>query len=494
MKTFAPLQKDFYKVGHVHQYPDNTQTIYSNMTARSGKHANIPDSKGVWYVGMQFFVMDYLIEEWNTTFFSKPKEKCVRQYKRIVSKGLGYDVDVSHIEKLHDLGYLPIRIKSLPEGSFVPYGVPMFTIVNTLDDFYWVTNMLETVISDELWLPITSATSYMWYRKNSLKYSELTCEDNSFVPFQNHDFSMRGMQGRHAAAISGFASIAMGSYGTDTIPAIMLAEDYYGATDEDHIAYSVNASEHSSMSAGIGNFDSVDEYFTYKRMLTEVYPSGIVSLVSDTLDFWKVVTETVPRLKDIILSRDGKLVIRGDSGDPVKIICGDESAPIGSPEYKGLIQCLWDTFGGRINGKGFMELDPHIGAIYGDSINTTRQDQILSQLMKKGFASNNVLFGVGSMQYSYVTRDTHGMAIKSTWAKIANKGIPLFKDPKTDDGTKRSARGLLMVTQVGNEYRLVDNVSIDQERHGCLETILEDGKMVKSTTLEEIRKTVDSFL
>jgi len=464
------------------------------MTARSGSHSNVPDSKGVWYVGMQHFILDYLINEWNDTFFSKPKEKCVKYYKRIVSKGLAYDVDCSHIEQLHDLGYLPIRIKSLPEGSFVPYGVPMFTIVNTLDDFYWVTNMLETVISDEMWLPITSATSYMWYRKNSLKYSELTCNDNSFVPFQNHDFSMRGMQGRHSAAISGFASIAMGSLGTDTIPAIMLAEDYYGATDEDQIAYSVNASEHSVQSAAIGETDYVDEYEPFKRLITEVYPNGIVSLVSDTRDFWKVVTETVPRLKDIILSRNGKLVIRPDSGDPVEIICGKQMDNPVTPEEKGLIQCLWETFGGRVNSKGYMELDPHIGAIYGDSINTTRQDQIMSRLMDKGFASNNIVFGVGSYNYTMVSRDTHGMAIKSTWAKIDGKGVALFKDPKTGDGTKRSAKGLLMVTKVGNVYRLVDNVSVDQERHGCLETIFEDGRLVKTTTLSEIRKTVDSFL
>lgn len=571
--NYAPNQKDFYKVGHIHQYPEKTETIYSNFTARSGKHSNVPNSKGIWFVGLQFFIREFLIEEWNSTFFNRPKELAVTLYKKRVSKGLNKDVDVSHLEALHDLGYLPLRIKALPEGSFVPYGIPMFTIVNTLPEFYWLTNDQETVISAEMWLPITSATSFMWYRQNSLKYSKLTCDDDSFVPYQNHDFSMRGMQGRHAAAISGFAALACGSLGTDTVPALDIAEYYYGAGD-DLLAGSVDATEHSVMCAG----GKETEYDTYHRLISKVYPEGIVSIVSDTWDFWKVVTETLPALKDVIMARDGKVVIRPDSGDPVKIVVGEEwvdydskcdkytwasktidglkefacdelyeqvadETPHGkfgpseitrlykfgdkfynitlevdwnrydkqyyyidghrisscvevelTPPQKGLIQCLWETFGGTVNQKGFRQLDPHIGAIYGDSINPDRHDRILKGLMKKGFASNNIVFGEGSYNYGYVSRDTHGIAIKSTWAKIDGKSESIFKDPKTDDGTKKSARGLLMVTKVGNEYQLVDDVSVDQERHGCLQTVFEDGKLVKFTKFSDILKTVDSHL
>ena len=148
----SPLHaKDFYKVGHVHQYPKGINKVYANFTARSGRLSNVPKAKGVVFIGLQLVILEYLIQDWNENFFLEPKEKVVDSYKRLVDNGLGYSVDVSHIEALHDLGYLPLEIKAVPEGSFVPYGVPMFTIVNTLDEFFWLPNMLESVISAELW-------------------------------------------------------------------------------------------------------------------------------------------------------------------------------------------------------------------------------------------------------------------------------------------------------------------------------------------------------
>jgi nicotinamide phosphoribosyltransferase len=180
--------------------------------------------------------------------------------------------------------------------------------------------------------------------------------------------------------------------GTDTIPAIDWLEKYYNAdSDKEMIGGSVPATEHSVQCAG----GKEDEQETYRRLITEVYPKGIVSVVSDTWDFWNVVTVILPNLKKEIMARDGKLVIRPDSGDPVKIIVGDPEAVDGSPEHKGLIRCLWDTFGGTLSPTGFKMLDPHIGAIYGDSITLDRQWKILSGLAKKGFASSNVVLGIG---------------------------------------------------------------------------------------------------
>ena len=565
-------QKDAYKIGHKNQYPVGTSQIYSNFTARGGQHSNVKDSKGIYFVGLQFFIKEYLIEEWNNTFFNQPKEKVVSAYKRRVDKILGTDFDISHIEALHDLGYLPIHIKALPEGAFIPYNVPMHTITNTLPahpDFYWVTNMLESVLSCELYLPCNSATTYMAYRKASIKYARLTCDDESFVPYQNHDFSMRGMQGRHAAAISGFASLACGSVGTDTIAAIDIAEDYYNANvDEELVGCSVSASEHSVCCAG----GETNELENLKRLIAEVYPTGNFSYVSDSYDFWKVVTEYLPQLKDIILNRDGKLIIRPDSGDPVAIICGlditefsiedcptfskfeawaldviddyvlddtphgecgvdscseifkwnnnfyevtvefdwnrydkkyyyrDDSRIVSTikieltPEQKGLIECLWGTFKGTINTKGYKELNPKIGAIYGDSITLERQSQILEKLMKKGFASNNCVFGVGSFSYSLISRDTHGMAMKSTYAVINGEPKEIFKDPKTDTGLKKSAKGLLMVTQENGEYVLHQCVTIEQEKQGCLESVFLDGKLIRDISLADIRKVVNDNL
>jgi nicotinamide phosphoribosyltransferase len=482
---FAPLAKDFYKVGHKDQYPVGTELIYSNFTARSGKLSNEPDSKGIYFVGLQYFVKRFLIENWNDSFFNKPKAEVVNKYQRIVSMGLGYEVDCSHIADLHNLGYLPIELKALPEGSFVKYGVPMLTIKNTLPEFYWVTNMLETQLSAELWLPITSATTFKAFNKTSLKYAELTCDDNDIILFQNHDFSMRGMQGCDAATLSGLAFVLAGSSGTDCIPAILAAEDYYSATG--FVAGSVNATEHSVVCAG-GNTGELD---MMSRLLTEVYPTGILSFVSDSWDFWKVVTYYLPQLKEVIMSRNGKLVVRPDSGDPVDIICGTSSNII--CEQKGLIECLWDTFGGTVNAKGFKVLDSHIGAIYGDSITLERQETILRKLADKGFASSNIIFGVGSYGLGYVTRDTHGMAMKSTYAVIKGESKVLQKDPKTDSGTKKSAKGLLMISWANGEYQLNENVTPKQERHGCLETIFKDGKLIKEVTFAEVRERISQL-
>lgn len=487
MKKLAATQLDSYKIGHKDQYPEGTTLVYSNFTARSGKLSNVVNSKGIFFVGLQYFIIDYLIDEWNDSFFSKNKNEVVGNYSNLV-KTFSPNVDCSHIEKLHDLGYLPLQIKALPEGSFIPYGVPVLTVKNTMPEFYWLTNMIESVMSSELWLPITSATTYAEYHKTSLFFSNLTCDNNDFVPFQNHDFSMRGMQGRYASAISSFAPLAIGGRGTDCVPAIELANEYY--SDDCFIGGSVPATEHSVMCAG----GETDEKLTLKRLITDIYPSGNVAAVCDSWDFWRVVTEYLPLLKPEITGRDGKLVIRPDSGCPVKIICGDNDSDV-ICENKGLIECLWDIFGGHINTKGYKVLDSHIGAIYGDSITLDRQKTILSKLEKKGFASNNVVFGVGSYSYAYVTRDTHGMAMKSTYAEINGKGISIFKSPKTDvDKIKQSAKGLLMVVKEGDVYSLVDSVDKKQENKGCLETVFLDGKLIKKLSISDIRKTAAQYL
>lgn len=487
----AIIQKDSYKVGHVHQYPEGTEYIYSNFTPRSGRLSNVDGSRGVYFVGLQYFILDYLISEWNTSFFHAQKESVIREYVALTSQ-MGTPVSTKHIAALHDLGYLPVRIKALPEGSFVPYGVPLLTITNTHPDFYWVTNMLETVLSSELWLPITSATTYMAYNNNSLRWAYKNCDNIEHVPYQNHDFSMRGMQGRRAAAISGFATIAMGSLGSDCIPAVKLAVDYYGAGYKDPIAGSVPGTEHSVMCAG----GKTNERETLRRLIEEVYPEGTVAVVSDSWDFWRLVTEYLPSLRENIIRRNGKLVIRPDSGDPADIICGTKKS-LGAlyPEGKGLIECLWDIFGGHINSLGYRVLHPSIGAIYGDSITLSRQEEILNRLDQKNFAASNIIFGVGSYTYSYATRDTHGLAFKSTYAVINGVGAPIFKDPITDSGVKKSAKGLLMVSKVGSEYHLVDMCSPKQERSGCLRTVFENGELKYRTSLAEIRQVAaESYL
>lgn len=211
-------------------------------------------------------------------------------------------------------------------------------------------------------------------------------------------------------------------------------------------------------------------------------------MVSDTWNLWDVLTEILPEMRDEIFARDGKLVIRPDSGDPVKVICGDPDAPAGTFEFMGVCELLWRTFGGTINEKGFMVLDPHVGMIYGDSINYERADAITAGLIAKGFASTNVVLGVGSFTYQYVTRDTFGFAMKSTWAQIDGDDMDLFKDPVTDDGLKKSATGRIAVLAdfEGNLY-LVEQATELQESESRLIPIWRDGKFLKEHTFDEVR-------
>jgi nicotinamide phosphoribosyltransferase len=281
--------------------------------------------------------------------------------------------------------------------------------------------------------------------------------------------------------------------GTDSLPAIYGARKHYGATE--FVGGSVNATEHSVMCAG-GKEDEVE---TFRRLL-ETYPTGILSVVSDTWDLWKVCTEHLVTLKEEILARDGKLVIRPDSGDPVDILCGTEDytrsklsyedvkdMPAAHPSAKGVIELLWDVFGGTVNEQGYKVLDPHIGAIYGDSITIARADEICARLEAKGFASTNVVLGIGSFTYQYNTRDTFGFAMKATYVEVNDEGREIFKDPITDDGTKKSATGLLHVTKANNEYMLVDKVSWAEEAGGELQSIYYDGEFENQTTLMEIK-------
>lgn len=517
--------------------------------------------------GLQYFIKEYLLKQWQENFFDKEIESIAYEYRRRMNAALGADkVGIQHIRDLHALGYLPLEIRAVPEGSRVNLRVPMMVMYNTLPDFYWLTNYLESVMSSVLWGPCTSATIANEYRKIMELYARTTGGDDSFVDFQGHDFSMRGMYGPEAAALSGSGHL-LSFRGTDTVPAIDFIEKYYSMNGGNHfVGGSVPATEHSVMCLG---GDGDDEYETIKRLITEVYPTGPISIVCDTWDFFKVLTETLPRLKDIIMARDGIVIIRPDSGDPADIICGaakivdfgnrvntldqlkewaedeiteavrddtphgecgamddfglyrfngliykitvamewdrhdkqyyymDESRVSScvavdlTPEQKGAVELLWETFGGTVTEKGYKQLDKHIGLIYGDSITIERCRNICSRLTSKSYASTNVVFGVGSYTYQYNTRDTFMFAMKATYAEIDGKPVEIYKKPKTDDGTKNSAKGLTAVymAEDGN-FHMQDQATWDHVKNCSLELVYRDGELVRNTDISEIRETL----
>lgn len=480
---------DGYKVDHRRQYPNGTQVICSNLTSRGTRRK---DTAEVVFAGLQYFIKDFLIKNWNENFFKKDKATVVAAFSRRINNYLGpNNVGTKHVEDLHDLGYLPIRILSLPEGTVYPLRVPCLVIYNTKEEFFWLTNYLETILSTNIWGMCTSATTAYQFKKLLSKAALETVGNTDFVQWQGHDFSFRGMWGAEAAMMSGAAHL-FSFTGTDTIPAIDFLEEYYNAnSDTELVGGSVAATEHSVVCAG--GMD--DELETFRRLITEIYPSGIVSLVSDTWDFWQVITKFTKILYNEIIIRDGKVVFRPDSGDPVKIVCGDPNTDPNSPEFKGAIECLWDIFGGSVSNLGYKILNPKVGLIYGDSINIERASNIVEGLKKKGFASTNVVLGIGSFSYNFVSRDTDNYAVKATFAKINNEDKEISKNPKTDGGMKKSAKGLTAVFKDANgKFYLKDQATWEEVNNCELIPVFENGKLLKDYTLAEVRANLASYV
>lgn len=544
---------DGYKLGHKDQYPAGTEYVYANWTPRSGK--NYPEATDGSVVFGVRLMLESLVDMFDNSFFDMPLHEVVDSYKRRVKNFLGVDdYNTDHVVALHELGYLPLKIKSLPEGDICPFGVPMITIVNTDPRFAWLVNYLETWFSNELWLPMTSATTARIFKKNLKEHAVKTGFYTDAVGFLCHDFSMRGM-GLIGATIGSGLGHLTSFYGSESIPAIAAAEMYYDANvEEELVASTIPATEHSVMCAG----QKESEIDTFKRLLTQIYPKGYLSVVSDTWDYWKVVTEYLPALKDIIEARDGRLVIRPDSGDPVDIICGvkcksfdtlndlenylnklsdfennginineftsccddndsfrvfiksenkyklvfrklnlkaDDIIIEDYPEIKGTYELLWDIFGGTINDKGYKVLSDKIGIIYGDAITLERQVEIYKRLEAKGFAATNLVLGVGSFTYQFKTRDSLGFAMKSTWCQVNGEGRVIFKDPKTDSGVKKSLKGLIYVSKDDNgKYFAVDNVNHDAEGTGYLKTVFLNGEILETPSLNDIRERINQTL
>ncbi len=493
MSRFAPvaplLQTDAYKLGHIRQYElaGHTTKVYSNFTNRKSR---IPGITHIVHFGLQAFLQRYAIDAYKP-FFEADEDLVASLYdERLTGVLQKYNADKigsDHIRALHRKGHLPLEFKAVAEGTPVPIGVPSFTIENTDPEFFWLTNYIETVLSAEVWQASTSATIAHNFRKILETGCERTGGDIAFVDWQGHDFSYRGMSSSETAAMSG-AGHLLSFYGTDSLVSLEWIDEYYGGP---YVAGSVPATEHSVMCTGIA---TVGERELFRRLLN-ANPNGILSVVSDTFDLWKVLTDYLPSLRNEVMARDGKVVIRPDSGDPVDILTGHQgnyrTPEDRTPAEVGVVELLWNEFGGTVNEKGFKELDPHVGVIYGDSITAERAQAIIDRLAAKGFASTNVVFGIGSFTYQYNTRDTFSSAIKATLAEVDGQEYNLFKNPVTDDGTKRSATGRLAVLRGadGELYRQ-EKATPEQEAESELKTVWKDGQFVRRQTFEEVRQTL----
>lgn len=559
-KTSMLLMSDYYKQAHAEQYPKGITKLVSYATARM---CRLPGVDFMPVFGIQAFVKDFLIERFNETFFNLTEEEAISDYMEIMEHTFPMKhVNVEKFRELHRLGYLPVKVSCLAEGTLVPirnaFGlpedqcqVPFLKIENTHPKFPWVVEFLESVTSSEVWYPCTITGQALKYRKIVNEWYHKTGCDMNTAKSAIAEFGFRGGEGSSAATLASAAFLTSFNK-TATIPAIKYLKDYYnGNIENGGIASGMLSTEHSVMCSNYA-IDGDEETFLL-RLFTEIYPTGALSVVMDSYDYWKNLSSCGKgRLRDAVMNREGTVFFRGDSGDPVDIICGyipykykslqeriwtrsfgdnliyaeDENCwykfrkqngkdswdrydtePL---EVMGTVQLLWEMFGGTINEAGYKVLDSHVRAIYGDSITPVRAQKIYERLADKGFAACNVALGAGSFStqcaeesgelYPF-TRDTYGIAVKATYAEDVNGNkYQLFKNPKTDTGRfKKSQKGLIYVTTEKNENG--DDVIIAKDKFdsdtipsdNLLIDIFENGKMLKEITLDDVRNRLHNM-
>ena len=486
------LLVDFYKMTHGKMYPENCSKLVSYYVPRMSR---LKDQKELIMFGLQGFIKEYLANEYYSTLFDKNffkvgKSIVIHQYRCLVEKCLGKDVvDLKKIEALHDLGYLPLEIKALPEGTRVPVGVPMIEISNTHPDFAWLVNTIETMMSCSLWHTQMSANVGYMYRQIVNEWYDKSVDDSYPRARALSDFSMRGQESVESAVHSS-AAFLLSFLNTVTVPAILyLDKNYVDPVNDEgtEIGYGSVSTEHSTVCSNYG-VDGDEETF-FKKLITEIYPKGNVSYVADAYDYWNFIDNILPKFKDVILAREGICSIRGDSGSLVEVVT--------KTVFK-----LWDIFGGTVNEKGYKVLDSHVRAIYSDSVMPNHLVEIYRILTNNGFACNNCLLGVGSFSFQCLreddkiqpyTRDTFGLKISSTYCEVNGKEYQIYKQPKECD-FKKSHKGLCYVHILENKIVCDDNHSSESLKNSIklfgknmLETIFKDGELVKEQSLTEIR-------
>lgn len=481
-KTNPMLLIDFYKAVHAEMLPKGITKSVSYFTPRMSR---VKRWDKVVMFGLQGFIKTFLINCFNDEFFNRPFGEVIGEYKRIMDWTLGRSAyGLEKIEKLHKLGYLPVEIVAVPEGTLVPMHVPMFGITNTHPDFAWLPQSLESLISAESWHPMLAATVGYTYRQIVNKYYDLTCDDDIPRAKALGAFDFRGEECTESAIKAG-AGWCLSFLNTATVPTIPYLEEMYNCDcTKEPVAFGSPSTEHSVMCSNYA-VDG-DEITLLRRLLTEIYPNTSFSAVLDSYDYWNIIDNVIPQLKPEIMAHNGCVLMRGDSGDCVDVVT--------RTVFK-----LWKHFGGTINSKGYKVLDPHVKAIYGDSITVQRCEEIYKILMENGFACSNVVLGVGSFSFQCIeedgilkpfTRDTFSSCIKATYCEIDGVPTPIFKNPK-DGGFKKSQKGCCRVyVNRGSEIAYEDGLDWDiasNDETNLLQPVFIDGQMVSEQTISEIR-------
>lgn len=458
------LNTDSYKTSHWVQYPPNTEYVSSYIEAR-GASTNAFDN--VLFFGLQAFLKEYL---------SKPITQADIDEAKIVLSAHGVPFNEAGWQRLlevHD-GYLPLRIQAVPEGMVIPTGQVLCQVVNTDPEFYWLTSYIETTLLRAIWYPTTVA-SLSYYCKQIIKQGlEKSADTLDSLPFKLHDFGARGVSSLESASLGGLAHLVNFS-GTDTLSGIIGASRWYGmdgsSDDRQMPAFSIPAAEHSTMTS----WGREHESEAYANMLTQFGGEGkIVAVVSDSYDLWNAIDNIWgDELKSQIETMGGTLVIRPDSGDPVKVV-------------REALQRLGEKFGTIINSKGYKQLPDYIRLIQGDGINPTSIGKIIEAVIAAGFSTENLAFGMGGGLLQQVNRDTLNFAMKTSAARVDGEWRDVYKDPITSVN-KRSKRGRLALVRHQGSYMTVREDELGEHKN-LLRDVFINGELLIDENLTTIRE------
>ncbi len=404
------LNIDSYKASHYLQYPPKTEYVSSYIESRGGKYAD-----GVFF-GLQIFLKQYLSKPISAADIDKAEDILTQHGLPFCRENWLY------ILRQHN-GYLPLKIQAVPEGYVIPTQNVLCQVINTDPRCSWLTSYMETAMLRAVWYPMTVATISWHCRQVIYHYLQKTADSTDGIDFKLHDFGARGVSSYESAAIGGLAHL-VNFKGTDTVPALILARQCYG---EEMAGFSIPAAEHSTMTA----WGQDNEKAAYENMVdTFGGKDKLVAVVSDSYDLWHAV-DTIwgEQLREKVENNGGTVVIRPDSGDPVRTTLE-------------VIERLMDKFGYTLNSKGYRLLPPYIRVIQGDGIHAESLENILRTLKNNNISADNIAFGMGGALLQKLNRDSMRFAMKASYARVDGQWRDVFKDPVTDSG-KRSKRGRL---------------------------------------------------
>jgi nicotinamide phosphoribosyltransferase len=452
------LNTDSYKVSMFKQYPAGTTGVYSYIESRGGRY-----DRTVFF-GLQAFIKEYLLEPITQADIDIADEILTAHGEPFNRAGWQYILD-------KHMGYLPVVIRAVPEGTVVPVKNVLATIENTDPECFWLTTWLETALLRAVWYPTTVATQSWKIKQVILDALEKT-GDPSTIDFKLHDFGARGVSSMESAGIGG-ASHLVNFMGSDTISGVLYAREYYGAGVA---GFSIPAAEHST----ITSWGRDNEVKAYENMLKQfAKPGSIVAIVSDSYDIYNAVDKLWgEELRQMVIDSGATVVIRPDSGDP-DVVC------------RQLVQKLDAKFGSTVNSKGFRVLN-NVRLIQGDGVNENTIRTILGSFQAYGYSADNIAFGMGGALLQQVDRDTQRFAMKCSSALINGKWIDVQKDPVTDSG-KKSKAGRVTLWNSGGEWISAVNKPTGWHDKGigdfvdALQEVYRDGKLVKEITFDQVR-------